>query len=713
VGRQSPIQLRLQSNVLSLDDADRSERAALTFVGTQATALQSRDLAERVIRSYGLADNPVFLEPATHRSGPLTIGHRVQGPFKPRGLDPLLAPVPGGTNAEARVDPKLLDTYMRWLSVKQVQGTDLIDVAFVTPSPTLSAFLAGAHAQAYIEANDDVRHATDVVATGFLARKLGDAKKRVKRAEQALDRFASRYPNVAVDREHKVGGQRIAELSNLLTRAEADRVGLEGRYQFLTSPKADPLAYFLDQPGVQKLRLALLDVQAQRAGLDSRLGENHPRMQELKRLEDEISMQLRTEVSRDVASVRAHYDASREREERLHRKLDQQQEAGTEINRLGARYELLKNDVQTARALHSSLLEQQMATAANSDLGASNIGVVERPEVPRRPSRPVLPLNLALGVMGGMLFGVGAAFARDYFDRSVRSGEDAEALVNAPMLATIPRFSLPPSNGHAAALPAGKGAAHHELVVLRDPGSAVAEAFRSMRTALLFSVEDAPRVIVMTSARAAEGKTVTSVNLATALAQCGSSVLLIEADLRHPRSHRLLGVAGGPGLSTLLAGGEHDLDAVIQHVEPAGLALLPSGPLPPNPADLLGSARMRTLLGILRRRYEFIVVDTPPILPVTDAVILAREADGVVMVVKGNDTPRELVRRAHDRLAQTGARCLGVIVNDVVPGPGDPYLYDPYYTPANGDGAGRGASANGRFAWVRDVAQRARGAHAG
>jgi Mrp family chromosome partitioning ATPase len=122
---------------------------------------------------------------------------------------------------------------------------------------------------------------------------------------------------------------------------------------------------------------------------------------------------------------------------------------------------------------------------------------------------------------------------------------------------------------------------------------------------------------------------------------------------------------------------------------------------------------MRTLLGILRRRYEFIVVDTPPILPVTDAVILAREADGVVMVVKGNDTPRELVRRAHDRLAQTGARCLGVIVNDVVPGPGDPYLYDPYYTPANGDGAGRGASANGRFAWVRDVAQRARGAHAG
>jgi uncharacterized protein involved in exopolysaccharide biosynthesis len=225
-----------------------SDHAALTFVGTQTTALHSRDLAERVVTSYGLASSPAFLEPAKYRSGPLPVAHDVQPLFRPRGLGagPARAAGNGGSGL---VDPELLDRYMKYLSVKNVQGTDLIDVSFVTPSPTLSAFLAAAHTQAYLEANVDARHATDVMAQGFLGRKLAAARKKVKVAEASLDRFAERHPDVAVDQEHRVGGQRIAELSSLLTRAEAARVGLESRYEFLTSRDADPLAYFLDSPG--------------------------------------------------------------------------------------------------------------------------------------------------------------------------------------------------------------------------------------------------------------------------------------------------------------------------------------------------------------------------------------------------------------------------------------------------------------------------------
>jgi capsular exopolysaccharide synthesis family protein len=721
VGRQSAVQLRLQNNVVSLDDSDRSDRAALTFVSTQAAALRSRDLAERVIRAYGLDRRAAFLEPATHRNDPLPIAQEVPETLRPSGFEVAPGSRPArGASAPQPIDPELLDRYMRYLSVKEVQGADLVDVAFVTPSAPLSAFLSAVHTEAYLEANEDARHATDVFAEQFLAQKLAAARKRVKRSETALARFTARHPSVAADKEEHVGGKRLADLSALLTKSRADRLALESRYQFLTSPRTDPLAYFLDRPAVERLRLSLLDVRAQKAGLDERLGENHPHMLELTRLESEIDEQLRAEVSRDVESVRAKYDAARQQEDRLRAEVEEEQRSGSETNRLAARYELLHNDVDTARKLHGSLLEQQLATHANSDIGASNIRIIERAQIPKHPSWPKVPLNLVFGLTAGLVIGVGAAFTRDYFDHSVRSGTEIEALLNVPMLATIPNFALARAS---AGLPApgstngthasnGVGSARgHELVVLHEPESPVSEAFRSMRTALLFTPARRPRVIVLTSARAGEGKTVASLNLATALAQCGARVLLIEADLRHPRLHQVLGMYNRPGLSDYLAGQHDELDDLIRHVDAAGLAFLPSGAPSPNPAELLGSSRMRALLRTCRERYDFVVVDTPPVLPVTDAVVIGRRSDGVVLVVKGSDTPRELVRRAHDRLVQTGIRCLGTIVNNVDGGWGDPYFYDAYSAyrrgvdagePAHGDQASVGSMAD----WLRGVVRR-------
>src|SRR5215831_12954375 len=401
ISRQSPIQLRLQQNVLSVDDTDHTERGALSFLATQVASLRSRDLAERVIHRHALDQNAAFLDPGNDADATLP---GVPAAVRPRGLDATVPMRPDNRASTAPIDPRLLDRYLRWLTVRDVSGTDVIEVSFVTPSPTLSAFLAAAHTQAYLDANADALRATDSVARGFLELKKGESRKRLKQAEEALDRFAAQHPDVAVDQEHKVGGQRVAEVSTLLTQAETDRLSLESRYEFLSKPDADPLAYFLDRPGVEKLRLALLDVQAQRAGLDERLGENHPRMVELRQLENELSRQLRTEVSRGVAGVRAHYDAARQREDRLRKKLEQQQQSGTELNRIGARYALLKNDVETARALNTSLHEQQMATAVNSDLTPTNVRVIEHAEVPEKPSRPKWPLNVALGVVAGLVF---------------------------------------------------------------------------------------------------------------------------------------------------------------------------------------------------------------------------------------------------------------------------------------------------------------------
>ena len=699
IARQSPIQLRLENSVRRLDDGENDATVAANFVSTQVAALKSRDLAERVIRRFDLMHNPTFLHPNTG-AHVLPAPH---GILRPRGWEdaPDAAPAPSNDP----VDPKTVDRYQKLLGVGDVRGTDLIEVSFTTPSPALSAFLVSAHTQAYLEANQDARRATDDIAGGFLSRQLQEARKGMKRAEAALRRFARSHPKVAANQEHKLDAARMSELSTLLTKAEGTRATYETRYQFLTKAHSDPTAYFLDRPGVQKLRLALLDVQAQRAGLDSRLGPNHPQIQELARLESELEKQLQSEVKRGVASARAHFDAAKLREDRLRKKLSRQESTGAEMRNLGSQYDLLKNDVDSARGLHASLLKQRAETEVNSELAAPNVRVIERPEVPSKPSKPKVLLDLVLGTFAGIVLGIGAAFARDYFDGSVRSSEEAEDALQLPLLAAIPNFTLarnagdgPPSLplvprvSFAGSTPAtngdGPSFGGNDLLVMHEPWSRVAEAFRSLRTAVLFSVPDSPpQVILVTSARAAEGKTVASLNLATTLAEAGSRVLLLDADLRHPRCHMALGIDNEGGLSSCLAG-DVPLEAAIRALEVPNLFILPAGRPPANPAELVGSRRMRDILTELRAQFDFIVVDTPPVLPVTDAVVLAREADGVVLVVKGHDTPRELARRARDRLVLAGANFLGVMVNNVGLGWGDPYFYDSYYgygRPADGE----------------------------
>lgn len=692
VARESPIQLALKDNVLRLDDDDRNVNGTSSFLATQVAALQSRDVAERVIREKQLADNDAFLSPGVARAGLLAVSGRMLSLLRPRGWEGG-APAPGDDDATrtTQVEPRLLDRYMRWLSVQDVRGTDVIEVRFTTPSPELSAFLAAAHTQAYMEANDEARIATNVTAKDFLGRQLRESREQVQQAEEALGRFSTEHPDVAVNQEQKVVAQRIGELSTLLSKAEGTRLAYQTRYEFLTTPTADPAAYFLDRQGVQKLHLAVLDLRAQRAGLADRLGPNHPQMVEIRRQEAEITAQLDAEVAQEVASVRAKYDAAVGREDSLRRKIAHESEEAIAMRPLGARYDLLKSDVDSAHTLHESLVKQQMETAVNSELAASNIRVLERPEVPSRPSKPNVPLNLTLGMLGGLVVALGAAFACDYFDSSVKNSDDIEGLLQLPTLATIPNFTLA-RRGHANGNGNGKGNGNGNgvaiaangngargLVVLHEPRSTTAEAFRSLRTAVLFSTPNAPpRVILMTSAGAGEGKTINSLNLATVLAASGARVLLVDVDLRRPNCHHALGVENGVGLSSFLAG-QAELASVVRTLESPGLDFIPAGPPPPNPAELIGSARMCETLEQLREAYDFVILDSPPVLPVTDACVLSREADGVVLVVKGHDTPRELVRRARDQLVQAGAHLLGAVVNNVDLRWGDLYFYDRYY----------------------------------
>ncbi len=684
VARQSPIQLQLEENVLRVEDNDRNVNGTSSFLATQVAALKSRDLAERVIRTQHLAENQAFLDPGPSRRGLFAASGHLLTMLRPRGWEasPGASGNVGPTAGD--VDPALIDRYLTYLRVQDVRGTDLIEVRFTTPDPALSAFLAAAHTQAYIEANDEARRATDVTAKEFLGQQIKESREQVEAAEAALARFATEHPNVAVNQEQKTVAQRITDVSTALSRAEEIRLALQGRYDFLTAPTADPLSYFLDRPGVQKIHLALLDLRADRAGLSERLGPNHPQMSELRRHESELESQLRAEVAQEISGVRSRLESATLREDQLRRKLGHLEEASIALRDLGTRYDLLKNEVETRHALHASLLKQEMETAVNSELTAPNVRVVERPDVSRRPSTPKLPLNLTLGLLAGLVAAGSAVLLCDYFDNSVKSSAEVE-LLQLPMLGTIPNFAL--ARRVSARFGAGSDAAKNGngvgqdpgLIVLHEPRSPAAEAFRALRTAVLFSTPAAPpKVIMVTSAGASEGKTVTSVNLASSLAEGGARVLLVDVDLRRPRCHHVLQVTNERGLSSFLAG-QAELESVVQPVEGTSLSFVPAGATPPNPAELVGSARMRDAVEQLRERYDFVILDSPPVLPVTDAVVLGREADGVMLVVKGYDTPRELVRRARDQLLQASVHLLGAVVNNVDLNWGDHYFYNRYY----------------------------------
>src|SRR5262245_1465207 len=682
VTSQSPIHLQLDQNVLRGDDSDRTVNGTSSFLSTQVEVLKSRDLAERVIRQHELARNESFLHPSPERRGLGDLGAGLLALVRPRGLADN-GPSPGGEDRSStdEVPPRLLERYDRSMKVNDVRGTDLIEVSFTTPNPGLSAFLAAAHTQAYIDTNEEARRADDVTAKEFLGQQLRESRERVEHAQESLRRFAAEHPDIAVDEEDSTQSQRVQDVSSLLTKAEGERLKLESRYKFLGEPNRDPLAYFLDKPDVQKIYLGLMDVQAQEASMSQDLGPNHPDMAALLRQKSMLEQQLRSAVDKEAAYVREHYAAAMQREDGLRGKLDEIAAESVATRDLGARYQFLKNDVDTAQQLHDSLLKQQLETSVNAQLAPTNVRVVERAEVPARPSRPNVPLNLVLGLVGGLVVACGAAFASEYFDSSVKSTEEAEELLRLPALATIPNFAIARRSAYGHALTGAQpaAAAAQQLVVTHEPRSVIAEAFRTLRTAVLFSTPGAaPKIVLVTGAPASEGKTINCSNLAAALAESGSRVLLMDVDLRHPSCHRAFAMENATGLSNFLAG-QTSLEDIVHVLDKPHLWFVPAGATPPNPAELVGSTRMQEVLDLAREEFDFVILDSPPVTPVSDALVLARASDGVVLVVKGQDTPKVLVRRARDQLALAGAHLLGAVVNNVGSAWGDLRFYQRYY----------------------------------
>jgi capsular exopolysaccharide synthesis family protein len=393
----------------------------------------------------------------------------------------------------------------------------------------------------------------------------------------------------------------------------------------------------------------------------------------------EIEAQIQGEMKRVGGRLRGDYLAALQRENMLRAALEEQKQQENKLNESAIEYSLLKRDFETNRTLYEGLLQKLKEAGVTAGLRSNNIRPVDIARTPGSPAEPNVPRNLGFAFALGLTSGIGLAFLLEGVDNTVRTPEQAQSISGLPSLGMIPLGSRTAGEANPTGLSVAASKEAVELITLSRPQSQMSESYRALRTSLLLtSLGAPPKTILITSALPQEGKTTTSINTATVLAQKGTRVLLIDADLRRPSIHKMLGIGPRAGLSNVLTGGTTLQDATVRSTLLPNLFILPAGTPPPNPAELLASSQMMDLLAELREQYDHIVVDTPPTLSVTDAVVLSTRADAVVLVIRSGQTTKPALRRSRDILAQVNARVAGVLLNAVDLDSPDYYYYYEY-----------------------------------
>jgi polysaccharide biosynthesis transport protein len=426
-------------------------------------------------------------------------------------------------------------------------------------------------------------------------------------------------------------------------------------------------------------------------------GPNFPKVKRIAEQKKEVEEELARAQKIMVGSIEEDYNTARQHLELLQEALDRQKEESNELAEKLVQFHILEHDAESNKQLYDSLLQKLKEAGITAGLRSSNIRVVDPALVPTAPAGPQRARNILLGVLVGLVGGIGLALFREYLDNTVKSPDDIESLAGLPSLAVVP--SLPGSDGHRGRWrqlrhkTANQTVSGPRVETLShtQPKSQISEAFRALRTSLLLSqAEHPPQVILVTSALPREGKTTAAVNLAVTLAQLGDRTLLLDCDLRKPGIRRAMNLTSDKenGLSSYLAGVASLDEIIFPHPTINNLATIATGPVPPSPADLLSSHRMREVISDLRRRFKFIVIDTPPIMAATDAVIVSSLTDGVLLVVRSGETPKEAFTRTLDLLGAVKSRILGVVLNAVNSSAPDYYYSYRYYPYAYGYGYG-------------------------
>jgi capsular exopolysaccharide synthesis family protein len=511
-------------------------------------------------------------------------------------------------------------------------------------------------------------------AQKFLGKKLVELKDKVEKTEAALNDYRRERGMVVVVSEDKgkVTLERLTDLNKALTDASTERIGLEAQASLVREGKYDALPAVTNNPLIQNLKQEQSKTQAEYASLANQFTSDYPQVAQLRAKLDETNERLTQEMGRVAGSTQASYRASLTRENELRRELDREKTRVLALNDASLQDTILSREVDASRELYQNVLSRMNQMGVSSEVRASNVTIVDNAEQPTRPSSPQIGLTLGITGLVFTLLSIAFAFILERLDNTFSGPEEVERELQLATLGVVPDFktarlsSYRPNGYRPRALP-GRAedevqSSSKEIVSSRDPFSAASEAYRSIRTTILLSrAGKPPKIILVTSATEKEGKTVTAVNTAAAFAQTTGNVVLIDSDLRRPRAHEVLGLENRFGLTEALTG-HRDLKEVIFETSINGLHCITAGSIPPNPSELLGSQTMRDILEELSGIFDFVILDSSPLMPVTDSVVLSTMVDGLVLVV-GARTPKQWTKNVCARLRQVEANILGVVVN--------------------------------------------------
>jgi polysaccharide biosynthesis transport protein len=690
-------------NLQNLLEIEAASMNSDQYYKTQCAVLESRNLAASVIKLLDLAHNSAF----TEQPRPPDMFSRLWSRMIAMVSTPAGRAANSGTGVPARalddddvsrVPLGLVHAYLGALKVTPVENTNLVKISFSTPDPNLSAELANKHVYAYEHQQVLLRSHQSADTEQFLKAKLLEIKESLEKSEAALNDYRRKkgiIPGlISLDGKDAVVLDRLTDLSKDLTRAQVGRIGLEAEVQLIRKHDYNSLPPVLRSTTIQGLDKDLDILFSDSAALSSQFKPDYPPLAKLQARIHELQLRRTTEVAKIVEGINDEYQEALGKEDQLQAEMNRQRAETLNLNDAAAQYAILQRDVDTNHQLYNAILTRLKEVSVSENEQQTNVSIINSAEVPTVPTLPKKSRDMALATVIGLAGGIGLAFVLEFLDNTLKNPEEAENYLRLPNLGVVPEFSS--INGkslygprelsrqlsldqNSPALPPGK-----ELVTSHGSYSSIGEAYRNIRTALLLSrAGGPPKITLITSAMSREGKTVTAVNSAVMLSQLGANTLLIDADLRRARCHRVLAVDNLLGLTEVLTGAR-DLREMVRSTEIPNLYFLSAGSVPPNPTELLNSAKMMDTMAQLKEHYEYIVIDSPPVLPVSDSLLLAKMTDGVVIVADGSATPRHQVKAACARLEYARAKILGVILNKIkVNGPDYQYYYyhHDYYSP--------------------------------
>lgn len=683
------------------------------YFNTQLQILVSPGLMRRVVKTLDLEHNPDFFKGNSTQKrstwqtikGMIGIGGAVVKPetvINRNELELRTATVAAATPHEDLAEAKRLAPYvgavlggLKVEPVKETRGlykeTRLIDITFTHTDPEVASKVVNAIAETFVYNNLEKKGETNTTTGEFLQKRIAELQQQIRTDEEKLVNYAKNNSIISLDPTQNTVVERLAGLNRQLLVAENERILAESAYNAAKVPGSAAALAEVDAKQVNEIEGKLADLQQRRAQLMVDATEEAPEVKEIAQQIAELDRQVKDMRSRKgntiLTNLETAYRQSLAREQELRKAFEKQRNETLTQNEAAINYRIIQQEITTNKTLLDNLLGRAKENDVIMASKPNNISVVDLALTPDGPIGPNRSRTVFLALFLAFGLGIGLALLLEYLDDTVHSTEEVERLLHLPALAVIPSAL---GNGKRKLLSGpgalqkrnGNPADNPELLMNVDGRSPLAESYRHLRTSILLSTAGrAPRSLLVTSSLPGEGKTTTAVNTAVSLAQTGASVVIIDADMRRPRLRSIFSLSERAGLSSILSSemSEAEVLAVVTPDPTTGLNLLTAGPIPPNPAELLGSEQMRRLLTILQSKFTHVVVDSPPINSFTDGVLIATMVDGVLLVVHGGKSSRHVVKRSRQLLHDVGAKIFGVVLNNVNLQSHDYYYYQRYY----------------------------------